>query len=63
MSEPQPIESPDKKQCAGCGEPFVCEYSEGADSCWCFELPAMDPKAVDPGKECFCRDCLLKRLE
>ncbi|MBG89118.1 MAG: hypothetical protein CMO80_19780 [Verrucomicrobiales bacterium] len=60
MPEDTNNESP--KTCAACGNRFSCEYSEGADSCWCFDLPALDNKELNPGQDCFCLDCLRERL-
>ena len=46
--------------CKSCGKPFVCEVSNGSNSCWCFSLE--NKLTVDPNQRCLCRDCLSARL-
>lgn len=44
--------------CAGCGQPFRCDATGGAERCWCFELPALGK--VDQSGNCYCPQCLAK---
>lgn len=44
------------KTCSRCGTSFACGPGEQAATCWCEELPAIDPLAEN--LDCMCRDCL-----
>ncbi len=43
----------EQKVCPQCGARFECRLSA---SCWCAELPQLDP--VEPRSDCLCRKCL-----
>ncbi len=57
--------------CPGCGTTFCCgmadDPAEGeARSCWCMQLPRLEPRELVFAKDgtpskCFCPDCLRQR--
>ena len=41
------------KECTSCDDKFACS---GDESCWCFELPAINKTSTDV--DCLCKSCL-----
>lgn len=49
--------------CPSCGAAVTCGMTNGAATCWCFELPHAMPLSFAREAQCYCAACLRQLIE
>ena len=57
----EPLSSKSQKRCSDCGAAFECGMGQD-QPCWCSREFAPVMPLPDPGADCYCADCLEKRI-
>ncbi|MBK6652438.1 MAG: cysteine-rich CWC family protein [Zoogloea sp.] len=48
--------------CPACGAAFTCGMDAGLAACWCASLPPVLAVPESPVGQCYCPDCLKKKI-